>query len=116
VECFSQQAEETRGSFVSTQPPVERASPIHVGRDPIALTIGLGGVWVSDLGERLALRRIDVNTGRTTAGPFRAPGRSGRADSLAVAGRRVWTTNAYGIASRIDPKTGSRAGRPIRIP
>jgi outer membrane protein assembly factor BamB len=93
-----------------------RAPTVLIGRDPIALTVGLGGVWVSDLGEQLALRRIDVASGRVTAGPYRAPGRAGRADDIAIAGGSLWATNAYGITSQIDWATGRSVRGPIRTP
>jgi DNA-binding beta-propeller fold protein YncE len=95
---------------------VPTARAVGVGRDPIALALGSGTVWVSSLDQPRALRELDLRTGRVLVGPVRAPGRAGRADDLALAGGVLWVTNAYGIVSRIDLRTGEPRGRPLRVP
>jgi DNA-binding beta-propeller fold protein YncE len=95
---------------------VPTARAVGVGRDPIALALGSGTVWVSSLDQPRALRELDLRTGRVLVGPVRAPGRAGRADDLALAGGVLWATNAYGIVSRIDTRTGAVAGSPLRVP
>jgi DNA-binding beta-propeller fold protein YncE len=89
---------------------------LAVGRGPIALAVGAGTVWISSLGEHRAIREIGLRSSRTLVGPVRAPGRAARADDLAVAGGYLWATNAYGILSRLDARTGSLRGPPIRVP
>ena len=94
----------------------QAAPPVAVGRDPTGLAVDGGRVWVSSLGPANGLREVDILSGRTVAGPRRAPGRMGRADDIVLAGGALWASNAYGIVSRLDPHTGAPAGRPLRVP
>jgi hypothetical protein len=93
-----------------------QAPAIAVDRDPTGLALDGDRAWVSSLGPAHGLRELDLASGRTIAGPRRAPGRAGRADDIALAGGVLWATNAYGIVSRLDPRTGARRGRPLRVP
>ncbi len=92
------------------------APAIAVDRDPTGLALDGDRVWVSSLGPAHGLQEIDLASGRTVAGPRRAPGRAGRADDIALAGGVLWASNAYGIVSRLDLRTGAALGRSLRVP
>jgi YVTN family beta-propeller protein len=89
--------------------PAVESTP--VGDKPLGLAIGIGGVWVANLGSD-TVSVIDPATGDRLGDPI--PLEGGPAD-VAVAAGSVWVSaSAAGSVMRLDPASGDAVEIPIR--
>jgi DNA-binding SARP family transcriptional activator/DNA-binding beta-propeller fold protein YncE len=88
-------------SVVKIDPRTNKVTQVtHVGRDPDAVAVGAGGVWVVNWRDR-TVSRIDA------AGAVETIGGVPRADHLAVEGENVWVSSFdRSSVARIDAHTG----------
>jgi DNA-binding SARP family transcriptional activator/streptogramin lyase len=80
-----------------------------VGREPRALALGFGSVWVADYRDT-TVTRIDRRTGNAVTIPV-----GGHPTGIATAGGGVWVWTLEGLLVRIDPRFDEPAS-PIRLP
>ena len=81
-----------------------------VGRGPVAIAVGLGGVWVADA-EDSTVTRLDPVTGK---GMDTIGAGGGDLNDIAVGFGFVWVANGNdGTITKIDPHLG--AGPPIKL-
>lgn len=104
-------ADNLRGRLVRVAPDTRRvAGHAAAGNGPIAVAVGSGAVWVA--GADSTVRRYDSRTGVATGEPERVPDPGG----VAVGEGSVWVTSrTSGTVTRLDPKTGRRRGRAIKV-
>jgi DNA-binding SARP family transcriptional activator/streptogramin lyase len=91
-----------RNSLVKIDPETGKVlDVIRVGRQPVAVAVAGGSVWVSN-NEDATVTRLDPKTGHTdTIGGVRAP-----LDIVAEGTRHVWiSTYSYEQVTRIDTRT-----------
>jgi len=87
-------------------------SYVRVGRHPVAVAVGEGGVWVAN-SEDGTVTRLDPSTGRLVH-TISAGG--GDLNGLAVGFGFVWVANGNdGTITKIDPRLDQMAGRPIQL-
>jgi DNA-binding beta-propeller fold protein YncE len=101
-----------RGELVSVEPGGRRTgAPVAVGREPVAIAVGFGAVWVADRGADAVLRVDPVRRRRVASVPV---GRDPAA--VAAAGGRIWVA-AIGdrTLTAIDPATNEPVGAPVRL-
>jgi DNA-binding SARP family transcriptional activator/DNA-binding beta-propeller fold protein YncE len=79
-----------------------------VGREPRALALGFGSVWVADYRDQ-TITRVDPRTGTTATIPV-----GGNPTGIATAGGAVWAWTLEGLLVRIDPRF-NEADRSIRL-
>jgi DNA-binding beta-propeller fold protein YncE len=79
-----------------------------VGREPRALALGFGSVWVADYRDQ-TISRVDPRTGTTATIPV-----GGNPTGIATAGGAVWVWTLEGLLVRIDPRF-NEADSPIRL-
>jgi DNA-binding beta-propeller fold protein YncE len=101
-----------RGELVRVSDAGERSpSRVSAGREPVALALAFGSLWVADRAANAVLR-IDPVQRRLLA---RVPVGRGPA-ALAPAGGRVWVANLGArTLTAIDPATNEVVGAPVRL-
>jgi DNA-binding beta-propeller fold protein YncE len=80
-----------------------------VGREPRALAVGFGSVWVADYRDT-TVTRLDRRTGDPATIPV-----GGHPTGIVAAAGAVWVWTLEGLLVRIDPRFDERAGS-IRLP
>jgi len=84
--------------------------PVRVGRGPVAIAAGEGGIWVATGAG--TVDRLDPATGERATPPLRVPDPTG----IATGAGSVWVTSRLaGTVTRIDAQTRRVSGRPIRV-
>ena len=87
-------------------------SLVRVGRDPVAIAVGMRGVWVANAGDG-TVTRLDPATGENVD-TIGAGG--GDLNDLAVGFGYVWVANGNdGTITKIDPRLDQTVGPPIRL-
>jgi len=85
---------------------------IGVGRNPDAVAVGQGGVWVANSNDN-TVTRIDPSSGRVVGNPVPV-GKDPYA--LAIGAGAVWVANNNDdTVTRIDPSSGRVVGNPIPV-
>jgi len=84
--------------------------PVRVGRGPVAIAAGEGGIWVATGAG--TVDRLDPVTGKRATPPLRVPDPTG----IAAGEGSVWVTSRLaGTVTRMDPRTRRVTGAPIRV-
>jgi DNA-binding SARP family transcriptional activator len=84
-----------------------------VGKNPSAIAIGLGGVWVANSASG-TVTRLDPATGKAVDAPIGAGG--GDLSDIAVGFGSVWVANGNdGTVTEINPGSDQPAGPPIQL-
>jgi DNA-binding SARP family transcriptional activator/streptogramin lyase len=85
---------------------------VRVGRNPVAVAVGLGGVWVANA-EDGTVTRLDPATGKfvDTIGAG-----GGDLNDIAVGFGLIWIANGNdGTITKIDPRLDQTAGQPLQL-
>lgn len=104
-------ADNLGGRLVKVEPRARRVEQrAAAGQSPVAVAVGAGAVWVASADG--TVRRFDAQTGLAAGEPEIVPGAAG----VAVGEGSVWVTSqSDGAVTRLDPDTGHRQGRAIKV-
>jgi streptogramin lyase len=95
------------GFIAARSGQVTRSFP--VGREPRALALGFGSVWVADYRDTTVMR-LDRRTGDAATIPV-----GGHPTGIVAADGAVWVWTLEGLLVRVDPRFDERTGS-IRLP